>query len=253
MIDAFKASPDTSAFVLDFDGTLSLIVEEPGLARPISGAARTLRALGNRYSLVAVVSGRPGKDLYRMLGSLEPVRYLGVYGAEEMLDGNVIYQAEAETWRGMASRLARDAEALIVSEGLAGCHVEYKDIAVSVHYRQAASERAGEAIMAWATQAAPRRGFSAGLGRKVVEMRPAGVSKAVAVKGLLSSAPVTNLFIAGDDQSDAEPMEYAHSIDLEVCLTVGVSSEEGSRELRDAADLLVESPPELLRLLQGFL
>lgn len=252
MVQAFKASPQASAFVLDFDGTLSLIVEEPSLARPIPQATETLTLLGDIYGMVALVSGRPAKDLHRMLGAIETVRYLGVYGAEEMIEGQITQPAEADHWRGMASRLARDAQAMIASEGLAGCHVEYKDIAVSIHYRQAASDDALVAIMAWASQAAAKKGFTAGFGRKVVEMRPLEVSKAGALNRLLASLPVSNLLIAGDDAADAEAMSHARSLGLEVCFTVGVSSNEGPKELRDA-DVLVDSPTELLDLLQRFL
>ncbi|HVF12784.1 MAG TPA: trehalose-phosphatase [Actinomycetota bacterium] len=253
VIQAFKASPQASAFVLDFDGTLSLIVEEPSLAKPIPQATETLTALGDAYGMVALVSGRTAKDLHRMLGAIQTVRYLGVYGAEEMIKDQVAQPAEADHWRGMASRLARDAQALIVSEGLAGCHVEYKDIAVSIHYRQAASGDAPEAIMAWASQAAAKKGFTAGFGRKVVEMRPSAVSKARALERLLTALPISNLLIAGDDAADAEAMSHARSLGLEICFTVGVGSREAPEELEGAADVLVDSPSELLTMLQRFL
>lgn len=253
MIQAFKASPHTSAFVLDFDGTLSLIVEEPDQAKPIPQAAETLIALGGAYALVALVSGRRATDLHRMLGTLESVRFLGLYGAEEMIEGSVSQPAEADRWRGMASRLARDASALIVSEGLTGCHVEYKDIAVSIHYRQAVSDEAPEAIMAWAGQAAAKKGFSARFGRKVVEMRPLEVAKAGALQRLLASGPVSNVLIAGDDAADAEAMSHARSLGLEICFTVGIGSNEAPQKLEDVADVLVDSPLALLTMLQRFL
>jgi trehalose 6-phosphate phosphatase len=77
------ADPPRSAIVTDFDGTLSPIVDDPGRARPLDGAADLLGRLARRFAIVAVVSGRPVSFLAEQLaGAVAPVRLVGLYGLE---------------------------------------------------------------------------------------------------------------------------------------------------------------------------
>src|SRR5207237_8443168 len=57
-----------AAVLVDFDGTLSPIVEDPAAARPLPGAGEALAELARRYARVAVGSGRPGSFLLTHLG-----------------------------------------------------------------------------------------------------------------------------------------------------------------------------------------
>lgn len=248
----FKKNRTRAGFVLDFDGTLSGIANAPGEAVPVEGAPEILETLSNEYRVVAMVSGRLAIDLEKIVRATGPI-YVGLYGAERIERGALVQPAEAERWRGMASRLARDAEALITTEGLEGAVVEYKDLAVSVHYRRARDTRAGEAIRAWAVTAAPRRGFEAAVGRMVVELRPAGVSKASAVERIVLQTGLGFLVVAGDDYQDVDAMRRATELLGDGALRVGVSSNEEPDGIREAADLMVSSPFEVLDLLRKFL
>lgn len=249
-VEKFRASAARAGFVLDFDGTLSAVVREPDSAVPVEGTAEVLEALSSAYRVVALVSGRRALDLESIVGA-RGVLYLGLYGAERIAEGGLVQPPEAEAWRGMASRLARDAEALILSEGLEGAEVEYKDLAVSFHYRRATSPGAADAIRTWAASAAPRRGFEAGVGRMVVEMRPAGVSKASTVESLVAENGLSWLVVAGDDYQDVEAMERAHELLGDRALTIGVASAEEPEDLGETADVVADSPVEVLRLLRG--
>src|SRR6266550_3967566 len=73
-----------AGILLDFDGTLSDIVSRPHLARLREGAARELARLARAYALVAVVSGRPGDELPRLVG-VDGVVYVGSYGMQEIV------------------------------------------------------------------------------------------------------------------------------------------------------------------------
>lgn len=249
-LQSFGSRREVAGFVLDFDGTMSQVVESPPRAIPVGGVVGTLESLAKAYRTVAVVSGRRAEDVAGIVGA-SGVKFLGIYGAEWIHDGKLVQIADADRWRGMASRLARDAEALVVTEGLAGAEVEYKDLAVSVHYRNAGPE-AEEAIRSWAVTAAARRGFEFGVGRKVVEMRPRGVSKAAVVARIISEAPLEMAVVAGDDSQDVEAMHEAHHLLNDGALTIGVSSREEPDGLRGAADLLVGSPNEVVEILRSF-
>ena len=55
----FTAAPGAAGIFVDFDGTLSEIVKDPGDAVPVDGAPEVLAALAADYGRVAVLSGRP--------------------------------------------------------------------------------------------------------------------------------------------------------------------------------------------------
>lgn len=236
---------------MDFDGTLSRVVSHPDEARPIDGAVEVLEKLRSNYEVVALVSGREAGDL-RARVDVAGLRYIGLYGAEEWVDGELRRPPEAEMWRSMASRLARDAEAMISTEGLEGCEVEYKDLAVSVHYRNAVDPRVAEAIKAWAQPAAQRRRFQAGAGRKVIELRPLGVSKAGAFEKVVKDHRLDLALLAGDDLTDVEAMVRAKELLGERVFRVGVRSAEEPAGLADNSDLLVGTPQMLVDFLTQF-
>src|ERR1700759_4206278 len=58
-IEALAGSPSTSALVLDFDGVLSPIVDDPTTRAVPRRVVASLRRLAGSLGLLAVVSGRP--------------------------------------------------------------------------------------------------------------------------------------------------------------------------------------------------
>lgn len=248
----FRANPAGSGFLLDFDGTLSEIASRPSGVRPVVGAVPVLEQLARTYRTTTLLSGRRAADLFDIVRA-EGVTYLGVYGGEEFQSGSLIQPPEAERWRGMASRLARDGEALIHTQGLDGAEVEYKDIAVSIHYRNAKSPDAASIIRRWCEEAAPKRGFESNVGRMVVEMRPKGISKASAVRKVVEDNSLTSLVIAGDDAADVPALAAAGTLLGDGALRIGVASDEEPEGLREVADVIAGSPPEAVTLLRRFL
>lgn len=250
-IERFRNSSAAAGFILDFDGTLSEVVRVPGEAGSVAGAAGVLESLARVYRLVAVVSGRRAEDVMRIAGAKD-ITYMGLYGAERIEDGKLVQLPEAQQWRDIALRLARDARDLIVSEALLGAEVEYKDLAVSVHYRNATNPRAARVIEEWAVTAAPLLGFEAGVGRMVVEMRPQGVSKASAAETLIRDQSLEFAVIAGDDYQDVEAMRRAGELLGDRVMRIGVASAEQPEGLQTTADLVVHSPLEVVEMLRKF-
>lgn len=244
-----RDTPGAGAFFIDFDGTLSKIVADPARATPVPGASQVLVTLAASYRTVALVTGRRASWLADVVDA-SGVRYLGLYGAEEMIDGRTVQPVEADRYRSSASRLARDAEALITTQGLAGCEVEFKDLAVSIHFRLAPDSR--ERLTTWAMEAAPHRGFVATLGRMVVELRPKDVSKANALKKIAGEQKVEWVVVAGDDQTDVEMMQAARQLFGDRSLCIGIASLEEPTEMAAVADFRVDGPEDFVETLELF-
>ena len=54
-----RGGADQVALCLDFDGTLSPIVDDPEAAQPLAGVVERLGPPADRYAAVALISGRP--------------------------------------------------------------------------------------------------------------------------------------------------------------------------------------------------
>lgn len=250
LFDALRRDASSVGVVLDVDGTLAPIATDPDGVQALPGVSEALEALAGKLSFVAILTGRPARTAADILG-VTGVWYYGLYGAEVWHAGALTEPDEAETWRSLASRLARDAEAFISSQGLEGCEVEYKGLAVTVHYRNApdASE-AEDKLATWAAAAAPKRGFVSGPGRKVVELRPEGVSKSAAVVRIIDQRSPSVMVLAGDDTQDFEAMRAAGTHLGDQLFAVAVLSDEASSAPEDVAERL-GSPDELLELIEG--
>lgn len=244
--------PGRTGIFTDFDGTLSPIVSDPDAAEPAAGVPRLLEELSRRYRLVAVISGRGAQDLSRRIGVSGP-RYIGLYGAEEMLDSGLSQSPQAPRWREVARALAAEARTMIQDRKLTGCEVEYKDLAVSIHYRKTGSQDPPPAVLAWAQASGPPAGFHWGIGRKVVELRPRQVTKAGVFEDLFAGAGLHHAVVGGDDSADAEMMRRAAELVRGQAIRIGIRSAEEPPGLAESSDVRVESPAQMVTLLERLL
>jgi trehalose 6-phosphate phosphatase len=223
--------PKKAALFLDVDGVLAPIVPRPEDARVPDETREELRRLNGRYALVACISGRAGADAQRIVGIPELV-YVGNHGLE--LDG------EAAGW---GERLQR----FLV--GVAWPATENKQLTASLHYRGAPDEGAARAALEDVKARAEREGFVARFGRKVLEvLPPLDAHKGTAVRQLLAERSLRRALYAGDDTTDLDGFRALDGLDVSV--RIAVASAEGPAELRDAADLTVAGPQELLLVLR---
>jgi trehalose 6-phosphate phosphatase len=122
------------ALCLDFDGTLSPVVDDPEAARPLHGVVELLEPLAQRFAAVAIVSGRPAPYLAEHVAA-PGVRYLGQYGLQEMYEGSARADPRLERARptvGAATEALRNSPAVRES----GAWLEDKVYAVVVHTRR---------------------------------------------------------------------------------------------------------------------
>ncbi|HYE95260.1 MAG TPA: trehalose-phosphatase [Rubricoccaceae bacterium] len=188
--------PAQPLLFLDYDGTLAPLVEDPAAAHPHPEVPVLLRALAARHP-VWVVTGRDLAALARLLPDVR-VRCVGLHGAEEGVLGEAATRSAFEAHGEALRRLRASVPA---GEGI--CVEDKGGTAFAVHYRNAPDPDAARALLeAWA--AAVPDGLEALWGKRVVECRPKGVSKGVAVARLAAEHPGRTPVYLGDDVTDEE-------------------------------------------------
>jgi trehalose 6-phosphate phosphatase len=228
-LNRLAEAPELAAIALDIDGTLAPIVRRPDEAAVPEAARRELERLVVRYALVACVSGRTGDDARRLV-AVDGVRYVGSHGLE--------LTPEAGRWRDEIHRFAATVD----------WPVEDKGLTVAFHYREAENEEDALEYLQEVAERAGEAGLVPRFGRKVLEIRPpVHADKGTAVRQLLDDGGLRRALYAGDDTTDIDGFRALNG--LEVGVRVAVSSDEAPSELVDAADVVVESPAELLELL----
>ncbi|MGH8972750.1 MAG: trehalose-phosphatase [Acidimicrobiia bacterium] len=231
--------------VVDFDGTLAPIVDDPAQARPLPGVVEILERLAARLARVAVVSGRPAGFLRRHLAS-PGLTVAGQYGLERLEEGEVVIHPDAREWMPAVAEAARRAVA-----ALPGLHVERKgEVAVTLHWRRAPGLEAD--ALALGRQLAVELGLAAQPGRLALELRPPlPVDKGTVAEELAAGAHAA--LVAGDDHGD---LPFFDALDrltaagrLDHGLRVAVASPESPPALMERADLAVDGPAGLLAVL----
>ncbi len=231
LLDRLAEDPGQAALFLDVDGVLAPIVSRPEDARVPDETRAELRRLHERYALVACISGRAGADARRVVGVPELV-YVGSHGLE--LD------ARAGEWGRQLQDFLQDVD---------WPATENKGLTASLHYRGSEDEDAARAALENVKARAQGAGFVARFGRKVLEiLPPLEVHKGTAVRQLLAERELKRALYAGDDTTDLDAFRALEG--LELAVRVAVSADEGPRELREAAEIVVGDPSEFAALLR---
>ena len=201
---------------LDFDGTLSPIVEDPSSAHIHADAADVLVALAQQVRAVAVITGRPARQALD-LGGLEAVgNAIGDAGKELFVFGQYGNERWSSTNRrvisprppaGLASFL-RELPRFLRRAGAEDAHVEEKGLAVAVHTRRMADpERAEAVLLPLLRDLAGSHDLVVEPGRNVVEIRSPGMHKGLAVNTLAEEVGASAFCFVGDDLGDLEAFE----------------------------------------------
>ncbi|MFF3939147.1 trehalose-phosphatase [Streptomyces phaeofaciens] len=256
-LDAIVDRPSATLVGLDFDGTLAPIVENPEDARAHPDALPALMALAPKVAAVAVVTGRPAEVAVRNGGfagarGLEHLTVLGHYGAERW-DARTGTLTAPPPHPGVAAVRAELPRVLDAAGGGQGVRVEEKGgRAVAVHTRRATDPQAAfDALRAPLTELAARHGLIVEPGRMVLELRPPGMDKGVALLEHVRETGAASVLYAGDDLGDLPAfaaVEKLRSDGVPGLLVCSGSTEV--TELADRADLVVDGPAGVVALLR---
>jgi trehalose 6-phosphate phosphatase len=245
---------------LDFDGTLSPIVDDPTQAHIHPDASEVLVELAEQVLAVAVITGRPARQALD-LGGLEAVGnavsdagkdlYLfGQYGNERWSSTNRRVVSPRPP-AGLAS-FERELTRLLRRLDADDAYVEDKGLADAVHTRRLADpEAAFERLLPAIKELAGQHDLVVEPGRSVIEVRSSGMHKGLVVETLVEELGAGGLVFAGDDLGDLEAFEavaVAGKAGLPTLLICSASDEQSA--LRPLSDVVVAGPEGVLALLR---
>jgi trehalose 6-phosphate phosphatase len=246
LVEGLRADPPRTAVLLDFDGTLAPIVDDPGQAVPLPDAPSVLSRLHEAFGLVAVISGRPVSHLQAHLPAGPTL--VGLYGLEALVGDQVVLHPEAARWR----RVVDDVAAAAVAELAPGVGVEHKGLSLTLHVR--AHPEMAATVDAWAADVSERTGLLVRRARMSAELHPPiAVDKGTVVDELIPRCAAA-CFI-GDDVGDLPAFDALDRFEAAggTAVRVVVESAETDPGLLARGDLSVSGPSAVLELLRSLL
>lgn len=240
----------TPILCLDFDGTLSPIVDEPTAAQLLDGVAGVLRRLVERVP-VLVLSGRDANDVGERVG-VEGILYAGSHGFDVLgPDGRHEPNAEALAYLphldALEARLRQETGAIV------GAMVDRKRFGVAVHDRRVADD---DFDQLWEIVQAAGRAFPMlrpMRGKRVTEFLPAiDWNKGRALLWLLGRAgyraDIALPVCMGDDVTDEDALRAVRDHGIGIVVGTGSRASAATYAVRDPDQVL-----EFLRRLAAFL
>lgn len=235
------------ALFLDYDGTLSPIVDHPSKAVVEDPMRQAVQRVAGSCP-VAIVSGRQLSDVRKRVG-IEQIGYAGSHGLEVQPPGQ---QARThEQAEGFVDTID-DAEDTLTNRlaDIEGAFTERKPLAIAVHFRQVpeGNKPRVESIVVDVLQAHPE--LREGRGKQVVELLPdLAWTKADAVRTLLDSfeteASGAWPVYVGDDVTDEDAFQALSD------QGVGILVHEPEADERSTwADYTLAGPHEVRAFLQ---
>lgn len=217
------ATTETLLVALDFDGTLSPLVDEPLTARMTAGARAVVDELAALpRTTVALVSGRTLADLRVIAehGDDSPIWLAGSHGAEFRMPGEqatVSSDAAADTADETALRDRLTAEIARAVAEIPGVRIEPKQYGLGVHTRTAdagGAEAARAAADRLVQAQAPT--WRRRTGHDILEYSFRHEGKDSAVRHLRERLGATGVLFAGDDVTDEDALASLEPGDLGV-------------------------------------
>ncbi|MCL7488229.1 MAG: trehalose-phosphatase [Desulfobulbaceae bacterium] len=235
----------TPAIFLDYDGTLTPIVDNPAAAKLDKHGRRILRKV-SQHLFAAVISGRGLEDIQKMVG-IDELIYAGSHGFE-ISDGSGYFEGRPEKKRYLEALQDAEKQLRSIAGEMPGVKIERKPYAVAAHYRNVSAEfipPLEQKINDIETSSAELKKTS---GKKIFELRPAvDWHKGQALRKMIEHfhtdcSRVTPLYI-GDDTTDEDAFcEIAES-----GVAILVSEEPRST----AARYRLRNPSEVLTFLEN--
>jgi trehalose 6-phosphate phosphatase len=249
---AVLAAPGDALIASDFDGTLSPIVADPGAAHAHPGAIAALGRLAGQVGTLAVITGRPVAQAVQLGGltGVPNIIVLGHYGWERWQDGQVTSPPSPP---GVSAARQELPAVLAGARAPDGVWVEDKGHALAVHTRRAAEPDAALAGLREPLEAlAARTGLAVEPGRRVIELRPPGMDKGVALTDLVQKRRARSVLFFGDDLGDLAAFGAVRTLRDQGVPGATIVSAAPESELRtDEGDFTLDGPDGVAEFLEA--
>lgn len=235
----------TPAIFLDYDGTLTDIVDDPAKALLSQEGRNTIERLMESYT-VAIISGRDLKEV-RHLVDIQGIVYAGSHGFDIAGLRDQQRRLERKWERYIESLDSAEAELRSSLDGIAGVFIERKKYAVTVHYRKADTKRVKAIEEQLDGVVAKSPDLRKAGGKKIFEVLPAvDWNKGKAVLWLLETlyvdgGRITPLYI-GDDVTDEDALRAIRDL--------GIGIVVGGGKRKTSAHYSLSDPEEVIAFLQ---
>ncbi|MFC1898827.1 trehalose-phosphatase [Chloroflexota bacterium] len=233
----------TPAIFLDYDGTLTPIVDDPAEAKISENTREIIRRLAKQYS-VAIVSGRDLADVRKMVG-IEELTYAGSHGFDIVGPGlQYRDQEHGKSFLPAFDRAEKDLEKEL--EGISGVRVERKLFAIAVHYRQVDRAKLDELEKKFDAVLSRYPELRKTGGKEIFELRPnIEWDKGKALSSMLESlyidtSRVLPVYI-GDDETDEDAFQAINK--------KGIAIVVGTENRQTAANYALRNPDEAVQFL----
>jgi trehalose 6-phosphate phosphatase len=239
------AEPERILLGLDFDGTLSHVVDDPAAAFAHPGSVDAVARLGRVLGQVAIVTGRPVEQALALSGfrgraGLERLVVCGQYGAERW--DAATDELHVPERPASVERLAEVLPGWLADHDAGHVRLEDKGLAVALHTR-GIDPHLLDALAGPLRTLARELDLEIEPGRQVVELRGHAVDKGDALRWLLETTGLRRVVYAGDDLGDLpafEAVETLRSGGGEGTLVASASAEQDA--LVGRADVVLEGP-----------
>ena len=256
--DAFVRAASGAVVAFDFDGTVSPIVDDPAQAHIHPDAREVLVGLAGEVAALAVITGRPARQVLDLGGLEEVGDAVAAAGSQLLLFG----QYGNERWSAASRRIIsprppaglatflRDLPRTLREADAADAYVEDKGLAHAVHTRRLPDPQgAFDRLLPRLRELAGRNGLVLEPGRQVIEVRAPGMDKGKAVDTLVEEVGARGFLFAGDDLGDVEAFDAVGKLakdGLATLLVCAASDEESA--LVPLSDVVVHGPDGVLDL-----
>lgn len=225
-------------FFLDYDGTLTPIVDKPELAIISERMKEAVKKLAQKYK-VAVISGRMRQEVQNLIG-IENIFYAGNHGFDISGPGfSLLYPQAQEIMPLMAQIAQKLSKEIGFFEGIL---IEDKKFSVGVHYRLVKKENILKVQEAVEKITENNSSLRLMRGKKVLEILPAvDWNKGKAVCWLMQALKISwssnSVIYIGDDTTDEDAFRAVR--------TRGTGILVAEKPRISAADFVLKSPQEV--------
>ncbi len=225
--------------LMDYDGTLTPIVDKPELAVLSKDMREVLKQVSTCYP-TGIISGRSLKDVKNLV-KVKGIYYAGNHGFEISGPKIELIKDEAKLTKPVIRKICNELQERLAH--LKGAIVENKGLTASVHYRLVSKKDFPELKRIFEETAKPY--FEAGeikvtRGKKVFEIRPnVDWDKGRAVLWMMDALELKDSFsiYVGDDKTDEDAFLALQNKGIGILVSERAKKSNAKYFLKDASDV----------------